>query len=116
MASVLLLKQSKTSDKQGGAALCICVCVCVSRGSAVPCLCAQCVQQLQLSASVYTVGAILLSERLIDTKSRMVMRDDSVDSADGAFQTHSFSALHIAIQHVYENKNHALGSRIRNGL
>ncbi len=51
---------------------------------------AQCVQQLQLSASVYTVGAILLSERLIDTKSRMVMRDDSEDSADGAFQARSF--------------------------
>lgn len=51
---------------------------------------AQCVQQLQLSASVYTVGAILLSERLIDTKSRMVMKDDSEDSADGVFQTRLF--------------------------
>lgn len=34
---------------------------------------AQCVQQLQLSASVYTVGSILLSERRIDTWSRMVI-------------------------------------------
>lgn len=59
-------------------------------------------QQLQLSASVYTVGAILLSERLIDTKSRMVMRDDSEESARGAFQKHSFPLS--AIQHVYKVK------------
>lgn len=74
MASVLLLKQSKTSDKQGGAALSsIRVCVCVVTGGVLSLASAQCVQQLQLSASVYTVGAILLSERLIGTKSRMVM-------------------------------------------
>lgn len=76
MASVLLLKQSKTSDKQGGAALSsirVCVCVCVVTGGVLSLASAQCVQQLQLSASVYTVGAILLSERLIGTKSRMVM-------------------------------------------
>ena len=48
---------------------------------------AQCVQQLQLVASVYTVGPILLSESLIDTKSSMVMRNDSDDSAYWPFQT-----------------------------
>ncbi len=65
--------------------VCVCVCVCGEAGGVLSPASTQCVQQLQLSASVYTVGAILLSERLIDTKSRMVMRDDSEESADGAF-------------------------------
>ena len=65
------------------------MCVCVGAGGVLSLASAQCVQQLQLSASVCTVGAILLSERLIDTKSRMVMRDDSEERADGAFQTRS---------------------------
>ncbi|TNN85915.1 hypothetical protein EYF80_003759 [Liparis tanakae] len=50
----------------------------VKEGGVLSLACVQCVQQLQLPASVHTVGAILLSERRRDTKSRVPMRDDSM--------------------------------------
>lgn len=87
----------------------MCVCVCGEAGGALSLASAQCVQQLQLSASVYTVGAILLSERLIDTKSRMVIRGDSEVRADGAFRMHSAAA----IQHLYEAKKKKTWCRVK---
>lgn len=115
---VLLLKQSKTSDKQGGAALslfplslshcmCVCMCVCGGAGGVLSLASsARCAQQLQLSASVYTVGAILLSEWLIDPQSQVVMRDDLEGNRWGCV---SFSVPpRAAVQQLYELKTQAL--------
>lgn len=102
MASVLLLKQS---IRQTGRphTLCVRVCVCAGGelGECCPLPCVQRVQLLRFPASVYTVGAFLLSERQIQTKSKAGKRAGSEGSADDAFQTNAIAPfLHVAAQHV----------------
>ena len=111
MASVLL-----ASDKEGGHTLSLRVCVCVQGelGERCPLPCVQRVQLLRFPASVYTVGAFLLSERQIQTKSKAGKRADSEVSAHDAFQTKAVSPfLHVATSTCVRNKKqrgHAHGS------